>query len=79
MYASLHPGSKNNGPEIFGDHMVTDKSYQLSYLVVHMVSQLQVVADDSTYEDCYLKFNQVQERIRIKCFISGTYGILTPT
>ena len=63
--ASLHPGSKINGPEIFGDHMVTDKSYQLSYLVVHMVSQLQVVADDSTYEDCYLKFNQVQERIRI--------------
>ena len=49
MAISDRPESKAMTERVLGDECIDEKAYQLSYMVVHMVSQLQVVAVDVAY------------------------------
>ncbi len=61
---SDRPGSKT-ADRVLGDENVDEKSHQLSYMVVHMVSQLQVVAVDVAYEQFCTKFKLDEKNLLI--------------
>ena len=62
---SSHPGNKAQVDRVLGDHNVNEKSHKLSYLAVHIISQLQVVANDNTYEESCQKFSKDKKKILI--------------
>ena len=74
------PGNKAMADRVLGDENVDEKSHQLSYMVVHMVSQLQVVAVDVAYEKFYTKFKLDEKNILIlaskNASLGGLLGVL---
>ena len=81
MEIDTHPGSKGRGPKIYGDDYLSEKSHQLSRLSVHIVSQLQVVAEDKHYKVFYEKFATHARLIRIfacenATLVVGLMGLL---
>ena len=77
---TTHPGSKERGSRVYGDDNLSEKSHQLSRLVVQIVSQLQVVAEDKDYDVTYEKYAKHAKLIRIfacrNATLVGLMGIL---
>ena len=75
-----HPGSKTQHENLLGDIHVNSKSHKLSYYAVHIVSQLQVVADDKGYGDFYGKLSWEQKKVLIfgsqNVSLVGLMGVL---
>jgi len=77
---SDRPGSKTMADRVLGDEHVDEKSHQLSYMVVHLVSQLQVVAVDVAYEQFCTKFRLDEKNLLIlasqNASLVGLLGVL---
>jgi hypothetical protein len=75
-----HPGSKAKSNRVLGDNNVDEKSYKLSHVAVHIVSQLQMVADDANYATSYQKFTTERKNILIfgnqNVILVGLMGVL---